>query len=72
MAHPYAYNTSSDSIDILNPVRHFFNGTNKGGKQLEGLANAETRCNWSRESTLAALGGVQRLAWTGVLCVQVA
>jgi hypothetical protein len=44
----------------------FFKGTNKGGKQLEGLAYAETRCNWSREPILAALGGVQRLAWAGI------
>jgi hypothetical protein len=28
-------------------------------------------CNWSREATLTAQGGVQRLAWAGVYCVQV-
>jgi hypothetical protein len=39
------------------------------GKQMEGLANAETRCNWSREAILAALGGVQRLV---LICPQVA
>jgi hypothetical protein len=44
----------------------FISGTNKAGKQLEGLANAETRCNWSKVPILAALCGVQRLAWAGV------
>jgi hypothetical protein len=35
-----------------------FNGSIRGGKQLEGLSNAETRYNWNREAILAALGGV--------------
>jgi hypothetical protein len=39
----------------------FFNGANKGGKLLEGLKNAQTKCNWSRAATFAALGGVQRI-----------
>jgi hypothetical protein len=56
---------------LLHPSLTFFIGINKGGKQLEGLVNAETRCNWNREPILAALGGVQRLAWAGVSCVQV-
>jgi hypothetical protein len=60
-------NASSDHIDSQNPDRLFFNSTNKGGKQLEGLANAQTRCSWSRETTLAALGGVQRLARVAVM-----
>jgi hypothetical protein len=51
---------------LLKPSSTFCNGSNKGGKQLEELANAETRCNWSREAILAALGAVQRLGWAGV------
>jgi hypothetical protein len=43
---------------LLKSSSTFFNGTNKGGKQLERLANAETMCNWSREPIFAALRGV--------------
>jgi hypothetical protein len=50
--------TSSDQINLSNPDRLVFDGTNRGGKQLEALSNAETRYNWSREAILAALGGV--------------
>jgi hypothetical protein len=51
---------------LLKSSSTFFNGTNKGGKQLEGLANAENRCNWIKEAILAALSGMQRLARAGV------
>jgi hypothetical protein len=40
----------------LGPDRLLF--LNQGGKQLEGLVNAQNRCNWSGEATLAAPGGV--------------
>jgi hypothetical protein len=50
---------------LLKPRSTLFNGVIKGGKLLEGLANAQTKCNYSKAAKHVALGDVQRLAWAG-------
>jgi hypothetical protein len=58
-------NSSSDQIDFSIQDLLLFNGANKVEKLLEGLANAQTKCIWSRAAALAALGSMQRLPWAG-------